>query len=756
MSDADTSVAENKICKNKPVVVAHHQSTQCYFNPETEELVFIADSEAAEFEEHWRAMQQSVSDFHQAKLDYSNSIEKYGLATEAKPAPEASLHDAVVLAEKALELKREKLKEKIGEFSTQGMKYDDIVELIPVIGQSAKRKAGEKRASLVYVKKGYYSRAKNGRKLHVVSLKSSDEKGGAESIFERRSDGKIRRIDDKKLKRQLSGLDWPKIKFDLKDIVKWAGLGFDPKALNKDCSLFDWAESWNAAAQCEAEWGDHIDFEGGAQFMRFVSNFGASVEIDPSKQQFSIKGEGGGSLTAAAGIASFSIYAPDRIGWALTVNPSDDGGVPFDLGMMRLSLNVRLAAFIGATLQVEAQFQVVSSGDQQTVMGQPGRLRPFSERRSRAYDFHQQMNSEDEGIKLSAEVFAGARAEGTLTGSLQWLKPTASGQKNGGILETTGEYVDFCKIGPSIAGLAGVGAGLSFHCTFINGKFCFRFAASLCKGLGAKGSFICEVNGNTFLEFGAWLIYQLNERNYGFFRVMDEDAFETYTNYCVMQMDMVERNIYEYYSNAKSSVDRVLEDFKEKVDELASEARRNVDASKRRNQLAKNIIARESDLLRYTPEAKGILLYLLTRHGKWDNIDPGNIEFLDRYGERKEAVLCVLRSIQTKREWLKVLSRVNSQGDSPGEGYSELDAVEQHERSLVDFLKLGIKDRDREFYKIKDKRSELAIIYDRLKDFSSYGYALAMNDTIYYKLNVGRNQNYPRRCKFGPCSADTV
>lgn len=755
MSSADISVAENSICKSKPVVVAHHQSAQCYFCPETEELVFIADSEAAAFEAHWTEMQQCVNDFHQEKINYSVAIEQYGIAKETTAAPEASFHDAVVRAEKNLELKREKLKEKIGEFSTQDMKYNDVVELIPVSGQSAKRKAGEKRAPVVYVKKGYYSKGKDGRKLHTVSLKSSDKKGGAESIFERRSDGKIRRIDDKKLKRQLAELNWPKIKIDLKDVVKWAGLGFDPEALSMDCSLFDWAESWNAAAQGEATWGDHIDFEGGAQFMRFVSNFGANVEIDPRKQQFSIKGEGGGSLTAAAGIASFSIYAPDRIGWALTVNPSDENEVPFNLGMMRLSLNVRLAAFIGATLQVEAQFQVVSSGDQQTVMGQPGRLRRFSERRSRAYDFHQQMSSEDEGIKLSAEAFAGARAEGTLTGSLQWLKPTAAGDTNGGILETTGEYVDFCKIGPSIAGLAGVGAGLSFHCTFINGKFCFHFAASLCKGAGAKGGFVCEVNGNTFLEFGAWLIYQLNQRDYGFLRVMDVDAFSVYTKYCVMQMELLKGDVYEYYSFAKKPIEKIVNDFTKQVDELADETKKSVDASRRRNQLAKNVITRKLDLLRHTPEAKGILLYLLTRHGKWDNVDPGNIEFLDRYGERKEAVLCVLKSIQSKPEWRKVLSRVNAEGNGPSEGYAELDAVERHERSLVDFLKLG-KDRDREFYKIKCERSELAIIYDRLKEFSSSGYALAMNDTVYYKLSVGLNPNYPRRCKFGPCDADVV
>lgn len=52
------------------------------------------------------------------------------------------------------------------------------------------------------------------------------------------------------------------------------------------------------------------------------------------------------------------------------------------------------------------------------------------------------------------------------------------------------------------------------------------------------------------------------------------------------------------------------------------------------------------------------------------------------------------------------------------------------------------------------ERGELATFYDRLKEFSSSGYALAMNDTTYYKLNAGRNPNYPRRRERGSCGAN--
>jgi hypothetical protein len=33
---------------------------------------------------------------------------------------------------------------------------------------------------------------------------------------------------------------------------------------------------------------------------------------------------------------------------------------------------------------------------------------------------------------------------------------------------------------------------------------------------------------------------------------------------------------------------------------------------------------------------------------------------------------------------------------------------------------------------------------------SSWGYALTMNSTEYYRLNYGNNPNFPERCSFGP------
>jgi hypothetical protein len=172
-----------------------------------------------------------------------------------------------------------------------------------------------------------------------------------------------------------------------------------------------------------------------------------------------------------------------------------------------------------------------------------------------------------------------------------------------------------------------------------------------------------------------------------------------------------------------------------------------------RNELANNTIARQQDLLLYTPESKGMLLYLLTRHGTWDHLDLANRGsglISDIYKDRKEAVVCVLRSIQTKAEWRKVFCRVNRDGLNTASDGDEYGVVNKQEDHLVRFLQEG-RNRDEDMYKAK---AELVSIYDRIRAGAAWGYALAMNDSIFYQLNSFPNPHYPQRCKFGPCDTD--
>lgn len=757
MSESTTCAAKNQTSKQGSIVEAHHESGQCYFRPDTEEFVFIAGNAAGEFEAHWQDMGAQVDAFHQARERYSKCLEQYGLAAAdgALSTPAQDPHiKAVTEAERELEEKRAALHKRLGTFSQKGMSYDEVVELIPVAGSGTRHKRGHKPAPYAYVKKGFFSQKKQARKLHTVAVKARDKKGGGESIYGKDKHGNTQ-IDTKKLTQQLTDLQWPVIKLELKDVLKWVDADFDPESLKKDCVLFEWAQKWNESLVGTKKVGG-VDISAAAQLMRFVSNVGASAEFDPAKGKTTIKGEATASLALASATVEFATYVPDRLGWSLAyTNPQ---GNAFDMGVLRLELTAELSGFIGASVQIEGQLQVVTKGgDQQLLAGQPGgRLPRFQERRTKGAVFYKQLAAEEEGLSLSGQGFAGARAEGSLNGRLQWLKPTPPADINpraAGLLKSTGQFTDFCNITSNIGGLAGVGLGGKFYCTFINGKFCFHIAASLCWGAGAKGGLIGEVQLSTIVEFGAWLIYQLYRLDYAFFDLVEPDAFITYSQCCVMAMLDEGESLYKAYEELSQDIVDSAKDFLREIDSLIDESRKNLEASKRRNELALNTIARQQDLLLYTPESKGMLLYLLTRHGTWDHLDldnRGSGLVSDIYKHRKEAVICLLRSIQTKAEWRKVFCRINRDGLNMASDGDEFGTISQQEDHLVRFLQEG-RSRDQDMYKAK---AELAAIYDRIRTDAAWGYALAMNDSIFYQLNSFPNPHYPQRCKFGPCNMD--
>jgi hypothetical protein len=758
MSQDETPAAVNRLSRKDTAQVAYYQAAQCYYRPETEELIFIADDHAGKFAGHWREMNLRMDEFHRANAQYSSALEHYaGAVAKAAllPLEEEKRRRAVATAETELEKSRAALKERLGEFSTSGMSYDDVVELIPVVQAKDGRRGKPKRYA--YVKKGFFSQSQTGRKLHAVSMKGKDKKSAKESIFSKDKQGNTL-ISTSKLAEQLTALEWPKIKLDLKDVLKWTGSDFDLDELKKDFVLFDWAESWNHSLNEGTEkLGANVDVTRGAQFMRFVSNVGASGEFDVQKGNVAFKGEAKSSLTLASGLVSFNAFVPDRVGWALRYTNAK--GVDFNMGMLRLCLTPELSGFIGASVHLEGQLQVVMQGDQQLLAGQPGgRLPRFSERKTRGAVFHQQMAAEDEGLTLTAQGFAGARVEGSLKGSLQWLKPTPPADLNSnvaGLLQSSGEYTDFCSIGGSIAGLAGAGAGGKFYCTFINGRFCFHVAASLCWGLGAKGGVICEVGTNNIVEFGAWLIYQLYRLDYGFFDLVDKEAFKAYSQYCVVRLGDTRADVYGVLVKLSAGVSSVASEFDRFISSAIDEGKDRFGASKRRNQLSKNIINQSQSLLLLTPESKGILLYVLTRHGIWDHLDAGNRGdgFVpDLYGDRKAAVIWVLKSIQTISEWNKVFCRMAPDGKNLASNDDEALVVERQEQQLINFLKEGI-NRDQDLYKAKQ---EIAVIYNNLKAEIAWGYALAMNDTVYYRLNSSPNPHYPTKCSFGPCEDSSV
>lgn len=756
MSEQETPVAEGQLNKKDgSAVVVQHESANIYYRPDTGELVFLAGDITGDFEKHWSDLLISMNAMHQTGEKYSMAVEKYGIAycTVSQSADVSGLEDAATKAQREHDEAKTKLQDKLGEFTPKG--YDAVVELIP-IKTKGKGRANGPGSRYVYVKKGYYDSLGTGKK-HVLGLDASDTESASKSIYIYDKQGNRKGIDTKKLKKIVSDFKFPKpelkvelFKFDKDDIG------------SIDKTLTDWADSWNNSLIVDSkEVGQNIDVSAGAQFMRFTANAGASGEWDVKDSKLTFKAEGEAVLAIAQGAASATYYYPDRVGWPLIYN-EDDSGQTINMGMIRLCAEIELVGFAGASAQIENQLQVATlSGKdmKQIMMGKREKdkskqLPIFSQRRNSGALFKKKMADEDEGVTSSAEVFGGAKAEVSIKGGVQWLQPKAATEyqgKTGDEAKAVAEFVDFCSIGASVAGMAGLGIGYKFYCTFLNGKFCFKIAASLCCGMGAKGAFLCEVGYEKLKDFGAWLAYQLYVNNYHHLELISESAFQAFSRICVMLLSDMKSVIEGAFNDANSQVIKIFAIYNDFIDSVQD----GRDASTKRNEIANEINRNPLVLLGYTPEAKGMLLYILTRHGLWDHFDPknyGDIFIPDIYRDRKRAVMNVIYSIQTKREWDMVMLHRSADGydlsDKMPMGKNEIITIQVKE--LTEFLQEGL-NRDDEIL----NHSQLVNLIqssESLKNQPAIGYAVAMNNSYEYLLAHGDNPHYPKSGIFKPLS----
>lgn len=741
MSGHDTPIAEGTLNrKDGSSVIAHHESTLIYFSTEKEELILLNEKIASDLDDHARNLMILVDKVHNANKVYSAAIEAYGkaLSHPDRVAELASLEAKVSEAEQKLADKKKDLQKTLGDFESKGAGYKEVTELIPI--KTKKNQGGRNGVGsrYVYVKKSYIDNFGTGD-IHRVSLRGRDRTTGNESIFERDNNGNIKSINTQKIKEQLK-------KFETKSKgIKF----FEVKDIGKiDKTLCDWADSWNSSMVVEKEIGQSIDVSAGAQFMRFTSNTGASGEWDPYKGKVTIKGEHSTVLSVASGTASAKFYIPDRIGWSLKMLPPPGKTKVLNMGMWRMYLETSLIGFAGASAQVEAQLQVTTIGTKQVIMGdREGRLPRFSNRHTpTGATFHQAREKNEEGVSASAEIFAGARAEFKMKGGVQWLQPvelTVHQGKKGDDAKEAAKFVDFCSISEAFVGMVGVGAGGKFQCDFINGRFCFSIAASLCLGAGAKGSFEAEVDYDKFYDFGYWLVYQLYGLDYSFFEVISERAFDAFTKISILLLTEMKSEIEAQLKN----MDITIRDINESFKFIVSFFEDGIKNSQKRNDISCKILSDPKLLFKMTPEAKGILIHLLTRHGLNDHFDLSNRVMLDIYHDRKEAILTILDSIQTQREWFQVFSHCNADGIDLAAGNAALKYMiaQKKMNDLREFLQEGL-NKDHEMYNI----------YRRLKDRPSWGYALAMNNTEFYRLHTMDNEFYPKSRIFSPVSDTSI
>ncbi|WP_273948984.1 hypothetical protein [Escherichia coli] len=773
MSEQGLPVATNTLSKkDNNAVDVYHTSCQCYFRPETGEIIFISESDSGEFDNLTYKLSRLMDVLDKARNEYSIALQEYYNKKKdiADREQLSGYFDAVVTSEMAVEKTTDAVRQEVGEFDER-KGYTSIVELIPL---EPLRKCIYGRF-YCYIKQTDYESFND--RLTIFNFKDF----GQGDFYERDENGRIVAIKTdeiirrfKKIKESLTQMTSDNRQFNIK--------------VDYEKNLTDWANVWNDQSKYTRE-GQVIDVSAGAQFLRFSANAGSAVDWAPRNQQGRISGEASCELTLAAAQATTTFYRPDRAGWQLRFIINDQNKEA-NLGVLRAKIETVLTGFAGASANIEGNLQFVISDGKQRLMGARTPLSRFEERQNGVL-----VETEKESAvtsEVAGELFAGVKLGGACSGALQWLKPfdslveylpdmagtfiydtvfggnsvsdKESDSRKQVVGKNTGEgqFTDFAAFSSGVEIQAGAGLSGEFEFWFEKGRFKFRIAAGVCLGPGAKGSAGGEVSPAQFIEFAVWAVYQLYGMDYRHFKVFEKNSFLALTYILIMGgLPVYER----YYKEMEDDARKVFEDFRKFVKGISDDITDAVEASNKRNQFAESINRSPSDVYTFTPEGKGIALYLLVQDGYYDRIDINNHRLVsvidnsenglfplpDTGHERKKAVLTILSSIQTRREWGEVLVRMTPSGEKITSAMPEHQLVEHQEQVIRNFLQIGL-DQDKKLDELISRLNlrDFRETYRRLKDKPAFGYPFAPNCTKQYALFCDDNPWYTSLCHILP------
>jgi hypothetical protein len=384
-------------------------------------------------------------------------------------------------------------------------------------------------------------------------------------------------------------------------------------------------QSWADVLNVKATPGAPVQFSSEVHVFRYFAGCQALGEWNPKAGKIGGKLVGQTEFNVAQGKAMIAGYCPSDDGWVWAL-PSVTGKQAHAIGALRLAGSLTLEAAAGASAAAQLGLEI----DYSALNGKP-KIKGGSQRKKgqvadgKPLDLSQTSN----GIEAGAEAFAGAKASGELMGALEY-KST----------EDQAAFAAMCKIGPKVEAQFGAGAGASLYIVYENGKIRAKAKAALCLGLGAKGELGLEVDVKQIGTFMLCLATALRDVNYEMLEIVKPEAFEAISQLQVMLVAGV------------SVVGKAIEDSYESIDNTWDRFNEKLDKENSRIQLMNAVLSNPETLRHCTPEAQGILLYQLTRHGGLTKADPRNTGFsTELLGKRKEAVLTVCRWAQSERHF---------------------------------------------------------------------------------------------------------
>jgi len=500
-------------------------------------------------------------------------------------------------------------------------------------------------------------------------------------------------------------------------------------------TLGQWADNWNQAHQLErhgsasydaAQIAD-IELGAGAQLMRF--SYGGSLNGDMSMmdRRLSVKAEGHAAVDFAKAEAKLDLFFPRKDGWLWTVTDGD--GRTFKLIAARCRVTVEVSGVVGASIAAELAMKIeVSPLDKNMpkAAGKRGRKDKKARRKQTV-----SINTKDEAdvatLDASAGAFAGVKANGTLTGELEWRDPK----------DEKKEFASIASIAPTVGGMAGIGAGAKFKIEYTRGIFRLRAHASLCVGVGAEGALDFAVGAKQMVLFFSCLFYNIAYWQFKNLKIFSKDAFDALKGIQFLAVQ-TGRAIESFYGDILETIQGEVAD----VDDQMQKA----DA---RLELANRILGNPGSMRYVTPEAKGMLIYQLTRHSYADVVASGAVAGDNYLGPQRKAVLAVIQTAVSKPELENIIQHVDENG-------AKGDIAANRARLRAFFKTEAIRDIDIPVYQSPylrefDRLEKLAMNGDfdgwyhafanHLVDTVPHGYALADATSPTYEALRGANDH---------------
>lgn len=373
-----------------------------------------------------------------------------------------------------------------------------------------------------------------------------------------------------------------------------------------------------------------------AQAMRFAMGASLHAGYDPKTMTAHIAAKATASASLVEGKAYSEVAWPaeEESEWTIRYRDEDNQLQTASLGRFRALARAELSGFAGASAILAANVHVTAENGIPQLRGVGGTRR-----------------AGNEAANAEAGAFAGVRADGKVEGAIEWMD----------MLEDRPTWTTLCSLGVGAGAALGLGAEARVKLKWSSEtqSFYFNLHAGVVVGPGASGELGAEVNAGAFLTMLHCVYNGLLEVDFRKLEDIDDGAFK---QMCAIFMHGLLTGATIAAESARIGTE-FFSQLGNEVDKLVRIHKTSLERESLAIKLAENIIsdskrADSSWILHAPPEVKGALLDIIC-YDYWMTLERfGTI----RPDKREEAILLILESAQSWRDYEEMMTRMASGG----------------------------------------------------------------------------------------------